>query len=82
MRGGVAPRSDGEGDVRERRGRQQGTDPDFPDAIPGANAEGRGDGLPCGASVDVREFEGDAKAPTAQPAMQSSQVTEIPSRRY
>lgn len=48
--------------MRERRGRQEGTDPDFPDVVPGANAEGRGDDLPYGAGVEVREFEGDARS--------------------
>lgn len=56
---GVAPRSDGEDDVRERRGGQGGAGPDFPDVVPGANVEGRGDGLPCGTAVCGGEFDGD-----------------------
>lgn len=59
MRVGEAPRIDSEGDVRERRGGQEGAVPDFPDVVPGAEVEGRGDGLPCGAGVEVREFDGD-----------------------
>lgn len=59
MRVGLAPRVDGEDDVRERRGGQEGAVPDFPNVVPGANVEGRGDGLACGAGVEVREFDGD-----------------------
>ena len=59
MRGGEASGSDGEDDVRERRGGQGGAGPDFPGVVPGANVEGRGDGLPRGAGVEVHEFEGD-----------------------
>lgn len=59
MRGGEAARVDGEGDVWEGLGEREGVDPDFPDVVPGADVEGRGDGLPCGAGVEVREFDGD-----------------------
>ena len=61
MRGGEASRVDGEDDVWEGLGEREGVDPDFPDIVPGADVEGRGNGLPCGAGVEVREFEGDAK---------------------
>jgi len=40
-------------------GERKRVDPDFPDVVPGADVEGRGDGLPCGAGVEVREFDGD-----------------------
>ena len=60
MRGGEASRVDGEGDVREGLGEREGVDPDFPDVVPGADVEGRGDGLPCGTAVCGGEFEGDA----------------------
>lgn len=59
MRGGEASRVDGEGDVWEGLGEREGVDPDFPDVVPGANVEGRGDGLPCGAAVCGGEFEDD-----------------------
>ena len=42
-------------------GKRKRVDPGLPDVAPGAEGEGRGDGLPCGAGVEVREFEGDAK---------------------
>ena len=60
VRGGEASRVDGEGDVREGLGEREGVDPDFPDVVPGADVEGRGDGLPCGTAVCGGEFEGDA----------------------
>ena len=59
VRVGVAPRIDGEDDVRERRGEREGVDPDFPVVVPGADVEDRGDGLPCGTAVCGSEFEGD-----------------------
>lgn len=59
VRGGEASRVDGEDDVRERRGGQEWAVPDFPDIVPGADVEGRGDGLPCGTVVCGGEFEGD-----------------------
>ena len=59
MCGGEASRVDGERDVRERRGGQGGAGPDFPDVVPGADVEGRGDGLPCGTAVCGGEFDGD-----------------------
>lgn len=60
MRGGEAPGVDSEGDVWEGLGEREGVDPDFPDVVPGADVEGRGNGLPCGTGVEVHEFEGDA----------------------
>lgn len=58
-RAGEAARVDAQSDVPERLGEREGVDPDFPDVVPGADVEGRGDGLPRGAGVDVRELEGD-----------------------
>ena len=58
MRVGVAPRADDEDDVRGL-GERKRVDPGLPDVAPGAEGEGRGDGIPCGASVEVREFDGD-----------------------
>ena len=54
-----ASRVDSESDMRERRGEREEVDPDFPDAVPGADVEGRDGRLPRGAGVDVREFEED-----------------------
>ena len=48
-----------EGDVGEGLGEVEGVEADLPDVVPSANVEGRGGRLPRGASVDVREFEGD-----------------------
>lgn len=59
MRGGEASRVDGEDDVWEGLGKREGVDPDFPDIVPGADVEGRSDGLPCGTAVCGGEFEGD-----------------------
>ena len=59
MRGGEASRVDGEDDVWEGLGEREGVDPDFPDIVPGADVEGRGNGLPCGPAVCGGEFEGD-----------------------
>lgn len=59
MRGGEASRVDGEDDVWEGLGEREGVDPDFPDIVPGADVEGRSDGLPCGTAVCGGEFEGD-----------------------
>lgn len=60
MRGGEAARADDEDDVRGL-GERKRVDPGLPDVAPGAEGEGRGEGIPCGASVGVHEFEGDAK---------------------
>ena len=43
----------------EGLGKREGVDPDFPDIVPGADVEGRSDGLPCGTAVCGGEFEGD-----------------------
>ena len=48
-----------EGNVGEGLGEVEGVDADLPDVVPSANVEGRGGRLPRGASIDVREFEGD-----------------------
>lgn len=58
-RGREASRVDSESDMRERLGEREEVDPDFPDAVPGADVEGRDGRLPRGAGVDVREFEED-----------------------
>ena len=50
---------DDEGDVGESLGEVEGVEADLPDVVPPADVEGRGGRLPCGAGVDVREFEGD-----------------------
>lgn len=55
----MASRVDGEDDVWEGLGEREGVNPDFPDVVPGADVEGRGDGLPCGTAVCGGEFEDD-----------------------
>ena len=54
-----AVRIDDEGDVGEGLGEVEGVYADLPDVVPPADVEGGGGRLPCGAGVDVREFEGD-----------------------
>ena len=54
-----AVRINDEGDVREGLGEVEGVYAEFPDVVPPAYVEGGGGRLPGGASVDVRELEGD-----------------------
>ena len=82
VRVGVAPRIDGEDDVRERRGERRRGCPDFPVVVPGADVEDRGDGLPCGTAVCGSEFEVMSRMRAVHSAMHSSQVPEVTSRRY
>ena len=56
---GEPSRVDSESDMRERLGEREKVDPDFPDAVPGADVERGGRGLPGGTAVCGSEFEGD-----------------------